>query len=137
MITGVNSAGFGSAPVGGNASRTLGKDAFLNLLVTQMRHQNPLDPMKDGEFIGQLSQFSTLEGIQQLNASMSEMLLLQQMAQGANLIGKNVVYNRPDSTILGRGIVEAVKVDGGKLHLLVDGKNVSLTQVRGIAQGGQ
>ena len=46
----------------------LGRDAFLQLLVTQMSHQNPLQPQEDGAFIAQLAQFSSLErlnGIQQ------------------------------------------------------------------------
>lgn len=42
---------------------SLGKDAFLQLLVTQMQHQNPLDPQDNGEFVAQLAQFSSLEGI--------------------------------------------------------------------------
>ncbi len=41
--------------------KNLGKDQFLQLLVTQLKNQNPLDPMKDTEFIAQLAQFSSLE----------------------------------------------------------------------------
>ncbi|WP_275423023.1 flagellar hook assembly protein FlgD, partial [Pseudomonas aeruginosa] len=46
----------------------LGKDAFLQLLVTQMQHQNPLDPQDNSEFVAQLAQFSSLEGITTLNS---------------------------------------------------------------------
>jgi len=48
----------------------LGKDAFLNLLVTQLRNQDPLNPMEDKEFIAQMAQFSTLEQIQNLNTNL-------------------------------------------------------------------
>lgn len=135
MIGAIGGTGAAGGGVGAAAAKSLGKDAFLNLLVTQLRYQNPLDPLKDGEFIGQMSQFSTLEGIQQLNASFAEMLTLQQLTQGANLLGKSVVYEKPGSTILGRGVVEAVTMDGGKLSLRVDGKDVSLGQIRGMAAG--
>ena len=118
---------------GASGNKSLGKDEFLRLLTTQLRYQNPLEPLKDGEFVAQLSQFSALEGIQQLNGSFAEMLLLQQMTQGANLIGKTIVYEKLDSSVPGRGVVDSVKMDNGKLQLLVEGKSVSLAQVRGIA----
>lgn len=116
----------------GVANKSLGKDEFLRLLSTQLRYQNPLEPLKDGEFIAQLSQFSALEGIQQLNSSFADMLLLQQMTQGANLIGKTVLYEKPDSTVPGRGVVEAVKINQGALQLQINGKPVALGQVRSI-----
>jgi flagellar basal-body rod modification protein FlgD len=132
-------ASIGSATTGnvfgtaGTASQALGKDQFLKLLATQLRYQNPLEPLKDGEFIAQLAQFSGLDGIQQLNSSFADMLLLQQMTQGANLIGKTVVYDRTDSTLPGRGTVQAVKVSQGVLQLQIDGKLVTLGQVRSIS----
>ena len=46
----------------------LGKNEFLELLVAQMNNQNPLEPQENGEFIGQLAQFSTVEGVEKLNS---------------------------------------------------------------------
>lgn len=132
----LNSGVLGTAGV---ADKSLGKDQFLKLLATQLRYQNPLDPLKDSEFVAQLSQFSTLEGIQQLNSNFADMLLLQQMTQGANLIGKTVTYSRPDSQLPGRGVVAAVTMNQGVLQLQIDGKPVTLGQVRSIepASGGK
>ena len=48
----------------------LGRDAFLQLLVTQMSHQNPLQPQEDGAFIAQLAQFSSLEQLTQIQQSL-------------------------------------------------------------------
>jgi flagellar basal-body rod modification protein FlgD len=48
----------------------LGRNAFLNLLVTQLQHQDPTQPQADGEFLAQLAQFSTLEQLQQMNAKL-------------------------------------------------------------------
>ena len=50
----------------GEQSTGLGKDAFLKLLVTQMRFQDPLAPLEDRQFITQLAQFSSLEQMQQV-----------------------------------------------------------------------
>jgi flagellar basal-body rod modification protein FlgD len=49
----------------------LGRDAFLKLLVTQLQHQNPLEPQPDGEFLAQLAQFSSLESLQDIQGDMS------------------------------------------------------------------
>jgi flagellar basal-body rod modification protein FlgD len=45
----------------------LGRDTFMKLLLTQLQHQDPTQPQKDGEFLAQLAQFSTLEQLQQMN----------------------------------------------------------------------
>lgn len=50
-----------------NPEDALGRDAFLNLLVTQLQNQDPTQPQADGEFLAQLAQFSQLEQLQQMN----------------------------------------------------------------------
>ena len=49
----------------------IGKDAFLNLLVTQLQHQDPTKPMDDTAFLAQLAQFSSLEQLQSMNSSLT------------------------------------------------------------------
>ena len=49
----------------------LGKDAFLQLLVTQLQHQDPLDPQDNSEFLAQLAQFTSLESLQQIKEDMA------------------------------------------------------------------
>ena len=53
-----------------STTKSLGRDAFLNLLVTQLQHQDPMQPQADGEFIAQLAQFSSLESLQQMQATL-------------------------------------------------------------------
>ena len=59
----------------------LGKNEFLELLVAQLNNQNPLEPQENGEFIGQLAQFSTVEGVEKLNSSMQTILSGYQSSQ--------------------------------------------------------
>ena len=66
-----------------SVSATEVRDDFMQLLVTQLRNQDPLEPVAQHEFLGQLAQFSTLEGIEKLNANFEDMLKLQTLAQGA------------------------------------------------------
>jgi len=54
----------------------LGKDAFLQLLVTQLQHQDPTKPQADGEFLAQLAQFSSLEKLTQINESIEALSAL-------------------------------------------------------------
>lgn len=56
-----------------SATDTLGRNAFLNLLVTQLQHQDPTQPQADGEFLAQLAQFSQLEQLQSLNDKIAEL----------------------------------------------------------------
>src|SRR5207248_10200467 len=105
---------------------------FLKLLVTQLQNQDPLNPINNTDFAAQLAQFSTLEGIEKLNTNFSDLLLLQELTQGANLVGKTVVYQplgQPGTT---SGTVDAVNILNGQLQLSVGGNAVSLNQVRGF-----
>lgn len=95
----------------------LGKDAFLQLLVAQMRYQDPLNPTSDTEYISQLAQFSQLEQLQNL-ASTNE------NAQMFSMVGKEVcvsVENSDGTLSYKQGTVSGVTVSGGKAYLTVDG----------------
>ena len=63
----------GDAPKNRLSSDALGRDAFLQLLVTQMSHQNPLQPQEDGAFIAQLAQFSSLEQLTNIDSTLKTM----------------------------------------------------------------
>lgn len=86
----------------GQAGSALGKDAFLQLLVTQMKNQNPLDPQESGEFVAQLAQFSSLEGIQTLNSSVNGILTgigSSQALQATSLVGRSVIVQSDKAVV--------------------------------------
>ena len=71
----------------------LDRNAFLTLLTTQLKNQNPLDPMKNEQFVAQLAQFSQLEGITNMSTSLSDVadvIRSDRIMTGANLVGKSV-----------------------------------------------
>ncbi|WP_150303527.1 flagellar hook assembly protein FlgD [Pseudomonas saliphila] len=72
----------------------LGKNEFMNLLVAQMNNQDPLSPQDNGEFIAQLAQFSTVEGIENMNTTMDSLLSgyqSSQALQASSLVGRSVI----------------------------------------------
>lgn len=74
----------------------LGKDDFLNLLLKQLSYQDPLNPMDSAEFTAQLTQFSSLEELTNINTTLNDVLSFQQSMQNAsvaNLIGKTVTVD--------------------------------------------
>jgi len=76
------------------AKQELGQEQFLKLLTTQMTHQDPNKPMDNGDFLAQMAQFSTVEGIGDLNKSFSEFsssLTSGQALQAASLVGNSVL----------------------------------------------
>ena len=109
----------------------VGQDQFLKLMVAQLKSQDPLEPIKDQEFLGQLAQFSTLSGIEKLNANFGDMLSLQQMTQGANLMGRQVVYQNSDNQTA-QGTVQGFAVNAGRIELQVGNDSVTLDKVTGM-----
>ncbi|MBI6632202.1 flagellar hook assembly protein FlgD [Pseudomonas paralactis] len=75
-------------------NQALGKDAFLQLLVTQLKNQNPLSPQDNGAFVAQLAQFSSLEGINTLNDSVNNIssnFSSSQALQASSLVGRAII----------------------------------------------
>ncbi|MEN5117862.1 flagellar hook capping FlgD N-terminal domain-containing protein [Luteimonas sp. TWI662] len=85
-------AGGGKATDKKDAS--LGQADFLRLMTEQLKHQDPLKPMENSAFLGQLAQFSTVQGIQDLNTSVNgfaSAMASDQLMRGASLVGRDVV----------------------------------------------
>jgi len=109
--------------------QALGKDAFLQLLITQIRYQDPLEPMDDREFIAQLAQFSTLEQMQQMNSALSASELMWAGTQALTLVGRQITAQEPGAANQITGTVEAVSFSNGIPVLLVGGQEVQLSWV--------
>lgn len=77
-----------------NSVEELGSDAFLELMVAQLENQDPTKPLENSDFIGQLAQFGTVSGVQELNegfSGLSASLSASQGWQAASLVGRSVV----------------------------------------------
>ena len=126
-------------PVGGTQ---MGKEAFMKLLVQQLKNQDPLSPMDNDKFIAQLTQLSSLEGIQNLNDNLVGLAMLQQgnalmsqLTQSSGLIGKEVTYADLTTGEEHTGTVQSVKIQDGLAVLNINGVDVPLASVTEITEG--
>ncbi|MCI2240606.1 hypothetical protein MN205_19275 [Kineococcus sp. TRM81007] len=111
------------------------KDTFLKLLVAQLRYQDPSKPVDSTQFIAQTAQFSSLEAMQDMAKSYTQMLSGQDKLQASALIGQTVSYVGPDGTTV-TGVVRSASFTtssvggtGGEPVLDVNGTKVVLSKV--------
>lgn len=122
----------------GALAKTLGQDAFFKLLITQLRYQNPLEPLQDQEFIAQLATFSTLEQATKLNtqfekltASLQDSLFaIASVQQATACLGNVIEYRNGEEICSGR--VDSVRIEGGLPVLMVGETKVDLSNVVAI-----
>ena len=100
------------------ANQSLDKDDFMKILITQLKYQDPTEPMEDKEFIAQMAQFSSLEQMSNMSSQFTELTATLKGAQAMNLIGREVELVQGESLI--QGTVEAV-TGGAFPQLLVNG----------------
>jgi flagellar basal-body rod modification protein FlgD len=124
------------AAVSSELNNDLDRDAFLQLLVMQMQHQDPLEPMDNTDMVAQLAQFSSLEQMNNLNERFETLAgNIDQLnfisAQG--MLGK-LVEGINENGQLTSGTVESVHLDGSIVVLTVDGQPLPMSGVIGVAQ---
>jgi flagellar basal-body rod modification protein FlgD len=121
-----------SATAGTQGPSRLGKQDFLQLLMAQLRNQDPLKPMEDTAMIAQMAQFSALEATQHLSSVIEKSTNMQTVTQAASLVGKYVEAMRADGTAID-GLVSGVTFtssDGLVAPMLsVDGEDVDYGSV--------
>ncbi len=107
-----------------DSNSSLDKDAFLQLLVAQMKYQDPLEPTSNTEYISQLATFSELEEMQNVSASM-------EMERANSLVGK-YVFVRTDNGFA-EGTVDYVVYQNGKVYLSVNEELYSIDDLDTVA----
>lgn len=112
---------------------TLGKDDFLKILVTQLRNQDPSQPLQDREFIAQMAQFSSVEQLMNMSEEMTK--LRQSLGSASSLIGMTVEWDGlSDQGIQTTysGIVEAISLKDGVQYAKVGDRTVNVDDLTTI-----
>lgn len=104
---------------------SLGKNDFLRLLVTELKNQNPLEPIDDKDFIAQMAQFSSLEQMQNLNTNI---LFLQSVS----MLGKTVDYYDSELESINKGVVTSVDLSYEIPIVFINNRAVNLKDIKKV-----
>ena len=116
----------------------LDKDDFLKLLVTELQHQDPTNPMQDREFIAQMAQFSSMEQMMNMNKSMESIVDKFNFQTTYGLLGKNVELisqgteeGAEPKTV--NGVVKSVSRNGSEVSVMVNGETYPISEIKTIS----
>ncbi|OHD25222.1 MAG: flagellar hook assembly protein FlgD [Spirochaetes bacterium GWB1_59_5] len=109
----------------------LDKDDFLKILITQLQHQDPTNPMQDKEFIAQMAQFSSLEQMTNMASSFGKLSSVLNSSEAQSLLGRNVEVLDGDKALYGK-VSQVVR---GEFPLvMVNGSFYDLEQVSKVEE---
>jgi flagellar basal-body rod modification protein FlgD len=124
------------AQAGQDAWNQVELDDFVNLLITEMQNQDPLEPMKSENILQQISQIREIESNQRLTETLESVLLGQSVVTASNLLGRTVV-GLSDSSEIVTGRVDRVSIEDGTPRLHVGEHSVALKNVSEILPEGE
>jgi len=119
----------------------LGQDDFLKLMTTQLKNQDPFKPMDNGEFMGQLAQFGTVNGIEDVRTELQNLsgsLVSNQSLQAAAMLGRQVLIPGSNGVLESGGVVDgAVELPNAVTNLNIGIYDLSGQLIRNIGLGNQ
>ena len=109
----------------------LDQDAFLKLLVAQLKYQDPTSPTDSSQFMAQTAQFTMVEKMEELAKSTTAMVNAQNLASATSLVGRQITWT--EGTASKTGVVTAVTMNNGTAQLSVGDLTVDLSAVTKVA----
>lgn len=124
IINGTTGSSGASSASGAKKKDQLGQEQFLELMIAQLRNQDPFKAMDPSQFLGQLAQFGTVTGIQEMQtafATLSESMRSSQVLEGATMVGRDVLIASEDMTLGAAGAIEgAIDIPTGASSVQVN-----------------
>ena len=137
IINGTGAAGAAQQGSGIKKKDQLGQAEFLELMIAQLKNQDPFKAMDPSQFLGQLAQFSTVTGIQQMQdafGTLSDSMRSSQVLDGSTMIGREVLVASEGATLQAEGSVHgAFDVPAGATGLTLNIRDANGTLVRHTA----
>jgi flagellar basal-body rod modification protein FlgD len=117
-----------------STSNGLDGDAFMQLLLAQLRNQNPMEPMKNEELMSQMTQLNSLQELQKIQQGLDSMGRSYQILLGTSLIGKEVTWSDEDGNTL-QGVVKSMAMNASQVMLHIGDKEIPLESVTEVKEG--
>ncbi len=114
---------------GRKPSQQLDKDDFLKLLITQLSHQDPTNPMDNTQFIGQMAQFSSLEQMYNMSNGFNKLAALMNNSDAAGTLGRSVEIENGETTV--SGVVDGF-TRGENPQVRVNGEFYSIEKIKAV-----
>ena len=111
---------------------SLSQDDFLKLLTIQLQNQDPMKPMSDAEFMGQMAQFSALEQTKELNSTVTTLSQNLGFSAAQAYLGQFVTINNAGTIVT--GVVSGVKIASGVSSVTVNGKDYTADKITQVEQ---
>src|SRR6478752_5430750 len=124
----------GSAATPATGFNAMGSDAFLKLLVAQLKYQDPSHPTDGTQMLAQTANFQMVEKLQQMNDQNTQLLAEQQTIASVGLVGRSVAYS--DNGHAASGVVSSVRFSPGGPVLTIGSTEVPLTAVTEVRSAG-
>jgi flagellar basal-body rod modification protein FlgD len=103
-------------------------DDFLKLLLTELQHQDPLDPTSTSDILTQVSEIKAIKSNEDLSATLSSLTLQQQLYTGSSLL-KNTITGANDNGDTVTGAVDSIKVVDNTVYACVGDQSVNLAKI--------
>ncbi|HEY0259156.1 MAG TPA: flagellar hook capping FlgD N-terminal domain-containing protein [Lacisediminihabitans sp.] len=130
-ISSASSTGLYTTTTTRTPKQTMDSEVFMQLLVTQLRNQDPSSPMDTNQMISQTTQLSMMEAMTELSATSTEDFSLQMRIAAAGIVGKQVSYLDKDGKSV-TGTASSVSFAGAVPQVTVGGVDVALDLISGI-----
>lgn len=130
----------GGSPTKAARSDRLGQDQFLELMLAQLKNQDPLKPLQSGEFLSQIAQFNTATGVRELQASFGQLagaLYSNQALQASTLVGRTVLVAAPQAVLADGRLQAAVELPDGAPDVQVGIYDAAGQLVRRLSLGSR
>lgn len=114
-----------------SGGKAMDKDAFMKILVTQLKYQDPLQPMDDREFISQMAQFSSLEQMTNVSTNLNKLQKVDSLGLAFSLIGSTVSYKDADGNDQ-TGVVSSAEMKDGMMQVKVGEEIVNLADITSV-----